>query len=514
MIIPRVFFSFLLLPCLLTQVLANQGTAAHEPSGTAAPSLDQGAGAPSPSTSILRVNVSNQSSNFRLPWKRNQPSGKRGLGALLKKNRVLVTAELVANATYIDLELPGSGRKLTAQVGIIDYESNLAVLHPTDDPDGFFDGLIPLRLSDGCAVGDQLEVWQIEPNGTPVTTTVEISQVEVGSCFVPGHFLLQYKASGNVQYRSGTFTLPVIKDGKICGVLFRYSSKNEVSTILPSPIIQHFLTDAEDGFYDGFPNLGIEYAKTLDDQFRSYLGIDDETGVYVSSVRPQTSADTAGIEAGDVLLSIDGHAIDSRGNYDDPAYGLLNLSHLVRGNAQVGDESKIVVLRNGAKKTLKATLQRKAPENYLVDPYIFDRGGNFLIMGGLLFQELSRPYLESFGSEWRSRAPFKLVYAMRHPEKYEEEGRRKVVFLAGILPTRSVQGYEGIGGTILKSVNGRPIRDIRDLDVAFNFPTDGVHEIQFEDFPKIIWLDDALAQEDNFLHIPQRFRIQERMRLD
>ena len=103
---------------------------------------------------------------------------------------------------------------------------------------------------------------------------------------------------------------------------------------------------------------------------------------------------------------------------------------------------------------------------------------------------------------------------MRHPEKYEEEGRRKVVFLAGILPTRSVQGYEGIGGTILKSVNGRPIRDIRDLDVAFNFPTDGVHEIQFEDFPKIIWLDDALAQEDNFLHIPQRFRIQERMRLD
>ena len=135
-------------------------------------------------------------------------------------------------------------------------------------------------------------------------------------------------------------------------------------------------------------------------------------------------------------------------------------------------------------------------------------------MGGLLFQELTRPYLESFGNEWSSRAPFKLVYAMGHPEKYREQGRRKIVFLAGVLPTESVQGYERMGGTIVETVNGREIKDIQDLDLAFNYPEDGVHEIRFEDFPKVIWIDDELAKQDNFLVIPQRFRIQERMRLE
>lgn len=496
----------LLLCSVLAITLSNRALQAEESTPASA--------TPTPTSSLLRVNVSNQGYNFRLPWQRSKPAGKRGLGALLEDNRVLVTAELVANATYIDLELPTSGRKLTAQVETIDYESNLAVLHASDDPDGFFDGLVPLGISEDSRIGDELEVWQIEPNGTPVTTTVEISQVDVGPYFVPGHYFLQYKASGNVQYRAGTFTLPVVSDGKICGVLFRYSSKDEISTIIPSPIIRHFLTDAKDGFYDGFPNLGIEYAPTLDEQFRAHLKVGERTGAYVSAVRPNTSAANAGMEAGDVILSIDGHNIDARGNYHDPAYGLLNLSHLVRGNAQVGNKSEIVVLRDGAEQSLRATLRRKPPEEYLVDPYIYDRGGNYLLMGGLLFQELSRPYLESFGSEWQARAPFKLVYAMSHPEKYELQERRKIVFLAGTLPCQSVQGYERLGGIVLESVNGRPIKDIRDLDVAFNYPTDGIHEIRFEDLPKVIWLDDELTQQDNFLHIPERYRITQRMRLE
>jgi S1-C subfamily serine protease len=496
-----------LLICLLIPWCVARSENPGEASNSAAPT-------PSPSASLLRVNVSNQGYNFRLPWQRSDPAGKRGLGALLDDHRVLVTAELVADAIYIDFELPASGRKLTAQVETIDYESNLAVLRASDEPDTFFDGLVPLGIGEDSAIGETLEVWQIEPNGSPVSTTIEISQVEIGPYFVPGHYLLQYKASGNVQYRAGTFTLPVVKNGNIAGVLFRYSSKDEVSTIIPSPIIRNFLADAQDGFYDGFPNLGIEYAQTLDEQFRSFLKLGDHTGAYISSVRPGTSAETAGILAGDVIISIDGHDIDARGNYNDPAYGLLNFSHLVRGNARVGDSSELVVMRAGKPRTITVTLQRKPAHAYLVDPYIFDRGGNYLLMGGLLFQELSRPYLESYGSKWRTRAPFKLVYAMSHPEKYELQGRRKLVFLAGTLPCQSVQGYESLGGIIVDSVNGRSINDIRDLDIAFNYPAEGIHEIRFEDLPKVIWLDDELAQQDNFLHIPQRYQITERMRLE
>ena len=230
------------------------------------------------------------------------------------------------------------------------------------------------------------------------------------------------------------------------------------------------------------PTSGSSNSQTLDEQFRSYLGIgDEEKGVFVASVREGASAEKAGIEAGDVLLSVNGHEIDARGNYNDPYYGLLNLSHLVRGDAQVGDEVEIVVLRDGKRKKLKAKLRRKAPEDYLVDPYMFDRGGKYLLMGGLLFQELTRPYLQSYGKEWQTRAAAEA--RLRHEPPREvpcEEGRRKLVFLAGVLPTESVQGYERVGGLIVRSVNGREIKDIRDLDLAFNHPDEkGLHEIRF-----------------------------------
>jgi len=465
----------------------------------------------SPTSSIVRVNVSNQSHSSRMPWQKNDPSGKRGLGAVISGNRILVTAELVSNATYIELEMPSTGAKAPATVEVLDYECDLAVLRPNDPK--FLQDMIALEIAEPSKLGDTLEVWQLESNGTGVKTPVKITQVEVGSYFAPGQSFLLYRASGNVQYRAGTFTLPVIHDGKIAGLLLRYSSKDEVSTMLPTQIMHHFISDLKDGHYGGFPTLGVGYTQTLDDQLRAYLKLDEASGVFVSSTSPGASAAAGGIKAGDVILKIDGQKIDSRGNYNHPSYGLVNMSHIVRSR-HVGETIDVDILRDGKKKTVKVPLKRKAPEDYVVDPYIYDRGHKYLIMGGLLFQELSRPYLESYGKEWETRAPFRLRYAMNHPEAYEEDGRRKIVFLAGVLPSVSVQGYERLGGLIIDSVNGQKIGDINELDLAFNKPKDGLHEIRFTDFPKVIWLDDELAKQDNFLFIPQRYRIQNRMRLE
>ena len=70
--------------------------------------------APSPETSILRVNITSQGYNFALPWQKQRPNTRRGLGALLQGNRVLVTAELAQDANYIELEQAASGKRITA----------------------------------------------------------------------------------------------------------------------------------------------------------------------------------------------------------------------------------------------------------------------------------------------------------------------------------------------------------------------------------------------------------------
>lgn len=70
-----------------------------------------GTAQPSAATSLVRVNVTSQSYNFLRPWEKQAPSTRRGLGAVLEGEKVITTAELVANATYLELEMPDTGEK-------------------------------------------------------------------------------------------------------------------------------------------------------------------------------------------------------------------------------------------------------------------------------------------------------------------------------------------------------------------------------------------------------------------
>jgi hypothetical protein len=46
--------------------------------------------------SLLKVNVTYQNYNVQIPWQKESAGGRRGLGVVLPKNRVLVTAQMVA----------------------------------------------------------------------------------------------------------------------------------------------------------------------------------------------------------------------------------------------------------------------------------------------------------------------------------------------------------------------------------------------------------------------------------
>ncbi|MGK0187377.1 MAG: S1-C subfamily serine protease [Verrucomicrobiales bacterium] len=471
---------------------------------------------PDATTSIVRVNVTNQRYNFGVPWQKQRPTSRRGLGAVLENNRVLVTAELIQDSNYVELEIASTGRKLTAKVEAVDYEVNLAVLVPAQDPGAFFEGIIPLEIADPAKVNDSLEVWQFESNGSPASTEVSLTRAEIGRYFLPDAYFLEYEVSGLVQYRSGSFTLPVVREGKLAGMLLSYNSDDQIADVLPSMIIQRFLDDVANPPYEGFPNFGIQYSVMLDDQFRSYLNANQYSGgIYVSNVIRGTSAASSEIKQGDVILEIEGNRIDARGNFEHPDYGLLSLSYLVKDTARVGQELKVKVLRDGKEHDLMVKLQRKESGDYLVDSYMFDRGPKYFILGGLLFQELTVPYLELVaGDDWANRGPFKLAYTAKNPDAFETEGRKKIVFLSGVLPSNSTIGYEGLSGLILTKINGRDILSIADVDAAVKEPADGLHKIEFTDFPHLIFLDSAMAEIDNTQTLPNRYRITELKRLD
>lgn len=449
-----------------------------------------------PEKSIVRVNATLQDYSFLRPWEKGAPTPRRGLGAVLEGNRVLITAEMCVNSSYLELEHPSSGARVTARIAGIDYEANLAVLEPADSDSKVFEGLEPLAFDDSVTAGETLNVWQIEDNGDGVSTDVEVLRVDVGRYFIPGSVFLLYQVKGSLQARTNSFTLPVVKNGKLVGMLLSYSSKEQTASVLPSPIVKAFLADLKDGEYEGFPNLGISFAQTLDETFREFTKIaDKEGGIFVREVGKGGSADKAGIKKGDVILSIAGQAIDSRGNYNHPKYGKLSFSHLVRGGAKVGDSIKLELIREGEPLSIEVPLARKKAEDFLIDPYMFDRGPKYLIYGGLIFQELTLPYLESWGEDWTNRAPFNLVYANSDPHPFEEEGREKLVFLSNVLKTPSTLGYESINSVVLSKVNGVFIKNIKDLSAAFAaVPENGLHTIEFDDYPKVIYIDDRVSK--------------------
>lgn len=449
-----------------------------------------------PEKSIVRVNATLQDYSFLRPWEKGAPTPRRGLGAVLEGNRVIITAEMCVNSTYLELEHPSSGARVTARIAGIDYEANLAVLEPADSDSKVFEGLEPLALDESVSPGETLNVWQVEDNGDGVSTDVEVLRVDVGRYFIPGSVFLLYQVKGSLQARTNSFTLPVVKNGKLVGMLLSYSSKEQTASVLPAPIIKAFLADLEDGEYQGFPNLGISFAQTLDETFRDFTKIaDKEGGIFVREVGKGGSADKAGIKKGDVILSIAGQPVDSRGNYNHPEYGKLSFSHLVRGGAKVGETIRLDLIRDGKPLSVDVPLTRKQPGEFLIDPYMFDRGPKYLIYGGLIFQELTLPYLESWGEDWTNRAPFNLVYANADPHPFEEEGREKLVFLSNVLKTPSTLGYESINSVIVSKVNGVFIKNIKDLADAFAaVPENGLHTVEFNDYPKVIYVDDRVSK--------------------
>jgi hypothetical protein len=157
----------------------------------------------------------------------------------------------------------------------------------------------------------------------------------------------------------------------------------------------------------------------------------------------------------------------------------------------MGSKIPIEVLRNGKEKTIEATLQ-KSPSP-LVPGYLYDEAPPFLIKGGLVFQELSRPYLEAFGKDWATRGPLNLLDVLSSPEDYEK-GRRRVVVLTRVVATEATIGYDRLASQIIKSVNGKPIKGLPELAKSLEtIPKNGIHTIETDKEPYQIFLDQSLS---------------------
>src|SRR3954454_6215182 len=228
--------------------------------------------------SLVRVNVTGQPYDYFRPWQKKAPVSKRALGTVLSKGRVLVTADLVANQNFVELERAESGEKTAANVQVIDYEANLALLEPTEKT--FLNGITPLEITPDTVVGDRLAAWQLEPTGALLATEGLVTTIQMMPYPIDVGQFLTYRISIPMQYRENSYTVPLVKNNKLAGLLLRYDSRSQLLDAIPAPIITHFLKEAEGQNYRGFPSAGFSFFPTRDPALHEFAGEKGKTGVY------------------------------------------------------------------------------------------------------------------------------------------------------------------------------------------------------------------------------------------
>src|SRR2546421_5374327 len=319
-----------------------------------------------------------------------------------------------------------------------------------------------------------------------------------------GQFLT-YRVSIPMQYRENSYTVPLVKNNKLAGLLLRYDARSQLLDAIPAPIITHFLKDADSDHYRGFPSGGFTYFPTRDPQLRSYAGQTGKPGgVYVTSVDPNSPAMKAGLQVGDIVKQIGNNEIDQNGNYVDSLYGKIEFTNLLTAHAYAGDVVPFHIQRNGKPMQVNVTLEHRDAKDYVSLPYYLDQPPRYYVVGGLIFQELSRQYLKEWGPNWQREAPQRLVYFDHFQSELFAQRNRRIVILSQVLPANSTIGYDDLAYLTVKKVNGKEIKSLDELAEAVKHPIEGFIKIETEEDPKQIELDasqvaaEAPALQENY----------------
>jgi hypothetical protein len=456
--------------------------------------------------SVLRVTSTIQYPDYRRPWLKKQPFTRSGLGTIIEGGRLLVTADMVAHACYIGLEKAEDGPKGSAVVEAIDEECNLALLKPAEPE--ILQGTHPLPLDRMITPGSTIQILQLEPNGAPALSPASVTTVAVMPYSSDGGVYLLYRASTTIPQREGSFVIPALHEGKLAGLVMRYDPRTQSAEIIPAPLIARFLKESGKPGYSGLARVGLTYGEARGSTLREWLGAGkDLSGVYITAITSGGPAEKAGLRKGDLIVRAGGKAIDGEGNYSDPRLGKINFSNLATLESSPGDKGEIVYFRStgegtGTLGTATLTLSGRNPSTEVSPARLQGDSVPYTFLGGILFQELSRPYLREWGVNWRTDAPQNLVALDTFQDDLPKDQKRLVI-ISAVLPSPQTIGLQELAHKVVVAINGMPIHGLADVSKAAQHPQNGFQRIDLEGSAGPVYLEASTLESEE-----ARLRIQ------
>lgn len=400
-------------------------------------------------SSVVKVYVTSNSVDFLKPWQSTGSTSSSGSGCVIEGNRILTNAHVVEDNTFIQVRKETSPKKFTARLVAFGYDCDLAIL-TVDNPE-FFEDVKPIEFGDLPELRDAVIVMGFPQGGDKLSMTEGVvSRIEVIHYAQSSKQLLGVQIDAAIN--PGNSGGPVIKDGKVAGIAMQMiSSSQNIGYMIPVPIIEHFLKDFDDGTYDGFPILGIEYNTMENAALKDYYKVpQDDGGILISNTIPFSPADQV-LKRNDVVLDVDGVTIAEDGTFEFRDSERLSFTYLTNLK-QIGEKMKLRILREGKEKEVEITMNSANPlvplSNTVSKP-------SYYIYGGLVFTTLTTDLLRSWGDKWWQRGPFDFLYFLLGEGRLNKERHKEIVVLLDVLPDDANTGYLNLSHQVIVSVNGR-----------------------------------------------------------
>jgi serine protease Do len=295
------------------------------------------------------------SRRFGIPMPEGGPQGQapereaRGAGTgfiISEDGRIVTNAHVVRGATEITVTLE-DGREIAAELVGMDEATDVALIKVDET------GLPALDFGDSetLKVGENV-VAMGNPFGLGNTVTSGIVSA-IGRDLRAGPFdnFIQTDAAINRGNSGG----PLLNDdGQVVGMNTAIISPTGGSIGLgfavPADMVQTIVADlADDGEVQrGW--LGVQIGPVSEDVIAA-LGLDDANGTMIEGVMDDTPAKKAGIQKGDIVIAVNGSAID----------GPRDLTRAIAGDMP-GSKVEITVLRRGDEQTFEVTLAERGED--------------------------------------------------------------------------------------------------------------------------------------------------------
>lgn len=399
-----------------------------------------------PINAVVKIEVETAKSLISCPWANRTDYG-TGSGVVIGNGHILTCAHCVTDASSINVRKHNEDTLYHATALFVDNDADLALVQVAEQR--FMADITPMEIGETPHVQDDVLAVGYPIGGDDISYTRGIVSRIEDIWYAHGWAnLLGVQVDAAINPGNSGGPVLDLKNRKIAGIAFQGKKKGEaLGYIIPPDIIRHFLADIQDGKVDGFSDILFDVDLMESPAKRRYYRMDlARTGVVVDNVDSVLGKDS--VRKDDIILEIDKYKVSNIGRIR-LAGGEARSLYYPLYTRQIGEKIPVKVFRDG---TVVETFITAAKKNRRIRRWMYDVRPDYFVYGGLVFTTVSYDYLVDSEAHFHDDISNDKQFADDEP-----------VAISFCFSDKAIDGYRGAENSLVRSVNGVRVRNLRHL---------------------------------------------------